>query len=53
MGSHSKFKQMSQDKQITEDDATSAEKRLQEKVDVYNAKIVETAKQKEEGVMTV
>lgn len=50
---HAKFKQMAQDKQITEDEATGAEKKLQEKVDVYNAKIAEAAKKKEEMLMTV
>ncbi len=50
---HSKFKQMAQDKQITEDDAISAEKRLQEKVDDYNKQVAEAAKAKEEAVMTV
>jgi ribosome recycling factor len=50
---HSKFKQMSQDKIITEDEASGAEKRLQEKVDDYNNKIADTSKSKEEAVMTV
>lgn len=50
---HAKFKQMAQDKQITEDEVTGAEKRLQEKVDAYNGKIGEAAKKKEEMVMTV
>ena len=50
---HSTFKQMSQNKEITEDDATGAEKRLQEKVDDYNKQVAEAAKTKEEAVMTV
>jgi len=50
---HSKFKQMAQDKEITEDEATGAEKKLQEKVDDYNNKVADAAKAKEEAVMTV
>ncbi len=50
---HSKFKSMSQAKEITEDDATGAEKKLQEKVDEYNQKVTDGAKAKEEAVMTV
>ena len=50
---HSKFKSMHQAKEITEDDATGAEKKLQEKVDDYNQKVTDSAKAKEEAVMTV
>lgn len=50
---HSKFKSMAQEKQITEDEAKSAEKRLQDKVDQANDKIAELAKHKEEAIMTV
>ncbi len=50
---HSKFKQLAHDKEITEDEATGAEKKLQEKVDDYNNKVAEAAKAKEEAVMTV
>lgn len=38
---------------ITEDEQSRAEKQLQEKVDAMNALIAETAKHKEEQVMTV
>jgi ribosome recycling factor len=50
---HAKFKSLSQDKEITEDEVTGAEKQLQTKVDEYNGKVVDAAKAKEEGVMTV
>ncbi|MFA5843125.1 MAG: ribosome recycling factor [Candidatus Gracilibacteria bacterium] len=50
---HSKFKEMKQNKQISEDEETGAQKQLQTKVDEANAKIMEMAKAKEEGVMTV
>lgn len=50
---HAKFKSLAQDKEITEDEVTGAEKRLQAKVDEYNVKVVDIAKAKEAGVMTV
>lgn len=50
---HGAFKTMQQNKQITEDEATGAEKKLQEKVDEYNKKVADMAKAKEEAVMTV
>lgn len=50
---HAKFKSMAHDKEITEDEATGAEKRLQIKVDEYNGKISGAAKSKEDAVMTV
>ena len=50
---HSKFKSLAQSKDITEDDATGAEKRLQEKVDDFNKKVAELSKAKEDAVMTV
>lgn len=49
----SRLKQLSQAKEITEDQLTGAEKRLQEKVDDYNGKVAELAKKKEESVMKV
>lgn len=50
---HSKFKSLQQEKKITEDEATGAEKKLQEKVDEVNKKVADLAKAKEEAVMTV
>lgn len=50
---NSAFKALSQSKQITEDQSTGAEKKLQEKVDEYNKKVAELAKAKEESLMTV
>ena len=50
---HDKFKSLKQEKQITEDEATGAEKKLQDKVDEYNKKVADAAKAKEEAVMTV
>jgi ribosome recycling factor len=49
----SKFKQMEHDGDMTEDDRTGAEKKLQEKVDEVNKEIGELAKAKEEAIMTV
>lgn len=50
---HTKFKTLSQNKEITEDDVKGAEKRLQEKVDEYNDKVAELAKMKEQVIMKV
>lgn len=50
---HTKFKDMKQEKQISEDEEIGAQKQLQTKVDAVNSKIAEMAKAKEEGVMTV
>ncbi len=50
---HDKFKGMEKNGDITEDDAKSADKRLQEKVDKMNQQIEELAKKKENDVMTV
>lgn len=50
---HSKFKAMVQAKELPEDEAIGAEKRLQAKVDDFNAKIAEAARSKEDAVMTV
>lgn len=50
---HAKFKAQAQSKEITEDEATGAEKRLQAKVDDYNGKVAEAAKAKEDAVMKV
>ncbi len=50
---HDKFKQMLKDKEITEDDSRSAEKKLQDQVDSANNEIKEMAKKKEEDIMTV
>jgi ribosome recycling factor len=50
---HAKFKTMSQEKQITEDEAKGAEKKLQDKVDQANQKVEELTKHKEEAIMTV
>ncbi len=50
---HDKFKTLKQEKKITEDEATGAEKKLQERVDEYNKKVADLAKAKEEAVMTV
>ncbi len=50
---HSKFKELAQAKEISEDEAKGAEKRLQEKVDESNEKIGEMSKAKEQAVMKV
>ena len=50
---HAKFKSMAQNKEITEDEATGAEKRLQVKVDDTNVTIADAARAKEASVMTV
>lgn len=47
------FKQLKSTSEITEDDLSGAEKRLQVKVDEYNAKLETMAKDKEKEVMTV
>lgn len=49
----SKLKQMEHDGDLTEDDRTGAEKKLQDKVDEVNKEISDLAKSKEEAVMTV
>lgn len=48
-----KFKAQANDKEITEDQSKGAQNKLQEKVDEYNAKVVELAKAKEASIMTV
>ncbi|MBU0668210.1 ribosome recycling factor [Patescibacteria group bacterium] len=50
---HDKVKTMEKSGDITEDDARSADKRIQEKVDKVNQQIEEMAKNKENDVMTV
>jgi len=50
---HTKFKDMKQGKQISEDEEIGAQKQLQTKVDAANTRIAEMSKSKEEGVMTV
>lgn len=50
---HNKFKHMKDEGEITEDDLRLGEKKLQERVDEYNKKIEESAKQKEQDIMTV
>ncbi|MBT6069245.1 ribosome recycling factor [Candidatus Peregrinibacteria bacterium] len=49
----SKFKNMERDKEITEDDKTGSERKLQEKVDVINKEIEDLAKAKEAEVMKI
>lgn len=50
---HSGFKALEDKGEITEDDRRHAEKTLQEKVDACNKLIEETAKKKEQDIMTV
>jgi len=50
---HDKFKQMHKDKEITEDDLRSNEKKLQEEVDKANTEVKELSKKKEKDIMTV
>lgn len=50
---HAKFKQMQQEKQITEDEAKGGEKRLQDKVDHYNNQVADLVKAKEASILTV
>ena len=47
------YKTMEKNKEIGEDELRSKEKDIQEKVDEYNKKIEESAKHKEQDVMTV
>jgi ribosome recycling factor len=47
------MKKAKDDKQITEDDVFSGEKKLQEAVDESNKQIEETAKSKEQSIMTL
>ncbi|PIQ77630.1 ribosome recycling factor [Candidatus Peregrinibacteria bacterium CG11_big_fil_rev_8_21_14_0_20_46_8] len=50
---HTAFKQMEQNKEMTEDDRRHAEKQLQDEVDKANKEIEESAKKKEEDIMKV
>lgn len=50
---HSKFKEMKNNDQLTEDDLRFTEKKLQEKVDQINGDIDKLATTKEQDVMTV
>jgi ribosome recycling factor len=50
---HTAFKTMKNDGDATEDDVSSSEKKLQEKVDTFNKQVEELAKQKESDIMTV
>lgn len=50
---HAKFKSMAQEKQITEDEAKGAEKRLQDKVDAANEKVAELSAAKEKAITTL
>ncbi len=52
-GAMDKFKTMEKNKEITEDEARGAEKRLQEKVDLVNQEIESLAKNKERDILTV
>lgn len=47
------FKTMEKNKEITEDETKSLEKRLQEKVDIINKEIETAAKAKEKDILTV
>ncbi len=47
------FKQMKADNEMTEDDIRTAEKKLQDLVDEYNAVVEEAAKTKDSDIMTV
>ena len=49
----SQLETLEKDKKISEDELTGFEKKLQEVVDDFNKKIDDTAKQKEQDVMTV
>ena len=48
-----KFKSMEKNKEITEDEASGSEKRLQDKVDFYNKEIEMSAKNKENDILTI
>lgn len=50
---HSAFKTMEEHKEISEDERRLAEKHLQEKVDKANKDVEETAKKKEQDIMTI
>lgn len=50
---HTAFKTMKSNREATEDDVSGSEKRLQEKVDNFNGKAEEAARQKEEDIMKV
>ncbi|MBI5152242.1 ribosome recycling factor [Candidatus Peregrinibacteria bacterium] len=50
---NTKFKEMENAKQVSEDERMIAEKKLQEKVDSYNKQIDELAKKKEQDVMQI
>lgn len=50
---HGAFKTMEDGKEITEDQRRMAEKHLQEKVDKVNKDVEETAKKKEQEIMTI
>lgn len=50
---HGAFKTMEEAKQVTEDERRHGEKVLQEKVDAANKTVEETAKKKEQDIMTV
>lgn len=50
---HQKFKDMEKNDEISEDEATSAEKRLQTAVDEANKAIEDLSKKKEEEVLTI
>lgn len=50
---HNAFKQLKADNAITEDDLRDADKKLQSKVDDFNARIEDSAKVKEQDVMKV
>ncbi|MEK7523997.1 MAG: ribosome recycling factor [Patescibacteria group bacterium] len=50
---HSAFKTMEESDEITEDERRLSEKHLQEKVDVSNKEVEETAKKKEQEILTI
>lgn len=50
---HGAFKTMEEGEEITEDERRLSEKKLQEKVDAANKEVEETAKKKEEEIMTI
>lgn len=50
---HSAFKTLEESKAVSEDERRLAEKHLQEKVDRFNKEVEDTAKKKEQEIMTI
>lgn len=50
---HAAFKTMEENKEISEDERRLSEKHLQEKVDKANKEVEETAKKKEQDILTI